>query len=266
MPSQNAGTRALAARLWAGLLLVAPAASATSDLPARLPPAPPDAADPLALHAALGGAALDLVEGQERILTFAPDRRERPGEIWLQAASVGVLPHPPERVRELLAATSEMREWLPLNPNYKAVLLAGSARVRCEVGSSSRRKARDVLTYAVESDETGVTWRLLSATSPLLPGSSVRFQVAPHPTRPGESLVSHVQVTGLPERGRLTRYLLSDDDNGRNRFWKDSLKHARRTHWALDAALSHPPGEGRAAAYLDHYAREFGASRPYWAR
>ncbi len=57
---------------------------------------------------------------------------------------------------------------------------------------------------------------------------------------------------------RLTR-------NIRNRFWKDANKHARRTHWAFDAALAHPPGADRTSLYLTHYEREFN-DLPYWAK
>ena len=44
---------------------------------------------------------------------------------------------------------------------------------------------------------------------------------------------------------------------GRNRYWKDANKHARRLHWAMDAALTHAPGRDREALYLDRYAMEF---------
>ena len=46
----------------------------------------------------------------------------------------------------------------------------------------------------------------------------------------------------------------------------DANKHARRIHWALDAALRHPPGGEREALYLEHYVRDFGGRLPYWAK
>ena len=70
----------------------------------------------------------------------------------------------------------------------------------------------------------------------------------------------------LPSSGRMTKYMTSDDKKGRNHFWRDASKHARRLHWALDAAIRYPPGEDRAQAYLDDYQREFGGSIPYWAQ
>ena len=97
-------------------------------------------------------------------------------------------------------------------------------------------------------------------------GSSVGWEAHAHPSREGQSIVVHRQRGELSGRGRLSNYLDSTDKQGRNRYWKDANKHARRLHWAMDAALSHPPGRDREALYLDRFAAEFNGGVPYWAK
>jgi hypothetical protein len=88
--------------------------------------------------------------------------------------------------------------------------------------------------------------------------------VQAHPTIPGACLVAHRQV-GLMPAGRMLKYLSSEDSEGRNRWWKDCNRHARRLHWAIDAAASEPPGREREGAYVAHYQREFRGKAPSWA-
>ena len=178
-----------------------------------------------------------------------------------------MLPHPPETVRGLLRQVGAYPTWVRLSPTYKELRVVGTARIETGVGKSSSPRTRELLAYTVAHSDDGTTWTLSSDERALEAGSTLSWKVVPVPgEKPGRSLVVHRQEGRLSGRGRLSRYLDSDDKQGRNRYWKDANKHARRLHWAMDAALTHPPGGDREALYLDRYAMEFDGGTPYWAR
>jgi hypothetical protein len=206
------------------------------------------------------------VEDEERVVTL--EERETPTAegVRIDALSVGVLSHPPEIALGVLRSVASYPEWLVLNPTYKEVRVHGADRMTVEIGKSDSPRAQRTLTYDVAAGASSVTWTVTASSSPVKPGSTITYEVAPHPTRPQVSVVVHRQVVLLPDEGRLTRYLTSDDDEGRNRYWKDANKHSRRTHWAVDAAIRHPAGRERRQLYLEHYQREFSGSLPYWAK
>lgn len=218
------------------------------------------------LLAALSAEDRDAVLRGDRVLTFAEERTPDGQGVNYRAISVGVLPHSPRAVRGLLEHTGAYAAWIPLSPTYKAVRVNGNRTVACDVGRSSARKARETLTYDVEHSGDGTTWWLASSKKALKSGSSLAWEIVPHPDDPERSLVIHRQTGRLSGKGRLSNYLDSTDKQGRNRYWKDANKHARRIHWAMDAALTHPPGRDREALYLDRYAAEFGGGLPYWAK
>jgi hypothetical protein len=200
-----------------------------------------------------------------RVVTFGEARVETGGRVEMSAVSVGTLRLAPDAVRSLLAQVSGYPSWLVLQPSYKRVRVQGTSRLIAEVGSAESAKAKRTMIYEVEIAGSVTTWRVVDSGSPLEPDSSVSYEVVAHPALEGACLVIHRQLGLLPDSGRMTKYLSSDDDRGRNRWWKDSNRHARRIHWAFDAALRAPAGKDRQQLYLEHYQREFGAAIPYWA-
>jgi hypothetical protein len=154
--------------------------------------------------------------------------------------------------------------WVALNPNYKTITPEGASKFRAGAGSADAQRAKRSFVYDVDVSDTTVTWRIVDSTLPFGQGSFLSYEVVPHPTLEGASLVVHRQVGLLPASGRVTKYLTSDDSKGVNRWWKDSTRHAKRTHWAIDAAISSPPGDERKATYLASYQREF-RELPFWA-
>ena len=230
------------------------------------PPALPSSETPEALLAALPEAERAEVLERRGVVTFAEVRSENGRGATYLAVSVGVLPHPPELVRGLLRQVNAYPTWVRLSPTYKEVRIVGASRIETGVGKSSAQRTRQMLSYTVSHSATGTTWTLASDERALEAGSTLSWEVQPLPGDPKSSLVIHRQEGRLSGRGRLSNYLDSDDKSGRNRYWKDANKHARRLHWAMDAALLHPPGREREAVYLDRYAMEFDGGAPYWAR
>jgi hypothetical protein len=249
----------------ASLLL---AASAPGDQPARPPPpeplALPDATDAASLYGALD----ELRRGQvddDRVVTFAEREQRIADGVELSAVSLGALDAPPSAVVSVLGDVRGYPSWLTLHPSYKSVRVEGASRMSCAIGSADAPKAKRTMVYDVEVREDGARWRVVDSGTPLQAGSYLELVVSPHPTVPGASLVVHRQVGFVPDQGRMTKYLTSDDDNGTNRWWKDSNRHARRLHWAIDAAIRNPPGRDRKAAYAASYQREFRGKVPWWA-
>lgn len=244
------------------VLLLAFAAAAG----AEPPPLPADES-PASLLAALPAAEREAVLDERRVVTFAEERLDNGRGAIYRALSVGVLPHPPGTVRGLLRQVGGYPDWVRLSPTYKEVRVPGAARIETGVGKSSSPRTRETLAYTVAHSDRGTTWTLSSDERALEAGSQLAWEVVPLPGSEGRrSLVVHRQEGRLSGRGRLSKYLDSEDKHGRNRFWKDANKHARRLHWAMDAALTHPPGRDREARYLDRYAVEFDGGTPYWAR
>ncbi len=245
-------------RLLPLILALAPAVAAE---PTQLPAE--DAAE--ALLAALPAADRAAVLAGERVVTFAEQRMPNGKGATYLAVSLGVLPHAPQAVEGLLARTMAYPTWVTLSPTYKAVRVSGGRRVDCDVGKSSSKRARGTLTYDIEFADSMTTWRLISRKKALEPGSTLTWEVLALAGDETRSLVIHRQRGHLSGKGRLSNYLDSTDKQGRNRYWKDANKHARRLHWAMDAALTHPPGRDCKALYLDRYATEFNGGVPYWA-
>ena len=238
--------------------------AATYDELAASPPILPATITPSALHAALTDAQRATVDRDMRVVTFAETTRRRGDVTEMEGVSLGMLPQPADAVISLLAALSDYPGWLTLQPSYKTVRLEGRSRLVVGIGSADAPKAKRQMIYDVEPSAGGATWTVVESGSPLLPGSLLQLMVEPHPTIPGACLVVHRQL-GLMPSGRMLKYLCSDDSEGRNRWWKDCNRHARRLHWALDAAASQPPGEERRGAYVAHYQREFHGKAPPWA-
>ncbi len=224
----------------------------------------PDSLAPAALHAALSDAERAVLDRGLRLVTFEQQISERGGRTRLHAVSLGTLLQPPAAVRSVLAEVGGYPDWVILHPSYKSVRVQGKTRMTAEIGSADARKAKRTMVYAIAPDDEGARWTVVESGSPLQPGSSIEFIVAPHPVIPDASLVAHVQ-TGLLGPGRMLRYLSAEDSDGRNRWWKDSNRHARRIHWAIDAAVTQPPGRERQHVYIGHFQREFGGKVPVWA-
>lgn len=238
-----------------------------ADIAALPKPAGPLPADesPAGLYAALGEADRKLVDDGMKVVTFDERVREAKGRTELLGVSIGTLRQPPDAVRSVLASLNDYPTWLKLHPSYKLVRTEGSSRLIAGIGSSDAPKSKRTMTYTVETTPTGARWVVVDSGTPLLAGSSLTFEVMPHPSIEGASLVVHRQV-GFLDGGRMLKYLASDDSKGQNRWWKDSNRHARRLQWALDAAITDPPGSERERAYIAHYQREFRGKVPYWAR
>lgn len=238
------------------------ASASADDLADAPPPLPPDRS-PLALHAALSPAQRLALESDRKVITFAHRMSRQGDSTMLTGISLGMLPHPPDAVRALLADVGAYPDWLRLQPSYKSVRADGN-RIVAGIGSANAPKTKRQMIYDIEPTPAGVLWTVVDSGSPLEPGSTLEYFVAAHPTVPGASLVVHEQVGLLPP-GRMLKYLSSDDSNGRNRWWKDSNRHARRVHWAFEVAASEPPGDERRRAYIAHFQREFGGKVPIWA-
>jgi hypothetical protein len=239
---------------------------ATLTATAHAVPLPSRNADARALLAALPDADREAVLAGERVVTFEELRTANGRGVSYLAVSLAVLDHAPRPVRGLFTQATDYPTWIPLSPTYKEVRVAGGRRIACRIGKSTSRRARETLTYDVAFAGPVTTWSLTSKRHALLPGSTLAWEVVAIDGEPDRSLVIHRQSGHLSGKGRLSSYLDSSDKQGRNRYWKDANKHARRLHWAMDAALSHPPGQDREARYLDSYASEFGGAIPYWAK
>lgn len=237
--------------------------AATYDELAAAPPELPASASPEALHAALSPSQRATVDRDQRVVTFAHRIRKRGSTTELVGVSLGALPHPPEVVRRLLSDVAGLPDWIRLQPSYKTARVDGS-RLTAGIGSASEPKAKRTMIYEIEPTAQGALWTVVDSGTPLEAGSTLEFVVVPHPSMPGASLVVHEQ-TGLVPQGRMLKYMTSDDKEGRNRWWKDCNRHARRLHWAMEAACSQPPGDERRRAYVGHFQREFGGKVPFWA-
>jgi hypothetical protein len=257
-----------AARTWSSLLLLLPTL-ALGKKPVEQAPEPhalPAATDAASLYGALEDWERQVLDEEMRVITFGERIEEKPDRIEMLAISIGTLRQPPEAVLSALHAVNDYPDWVTLHPSYKTVEIVGASRMRCGVGDASSPKPKRVMTYEITPSASGVEWRVLDSGTQIEPDSSLVFEVAPHPKIPGASLVVHRQFGLLPDEGRLQKYLASDDKEGRNRWWKDSNRHAKRLHWAIDAALAWPPGAERKKAYVESYQREFGGKLPYWAQ
>lgn len=228
------------------------------------PPPLPGTHDAAALHAALPPAMRATVDGDLRVVTFAHASSPAKGRTELVGISVGTLMHPPESVRAVLLALNAYPDWLGLHPSYKTVRVEGQSRLVAGVGSAGAPKAKRQMIYTVEPADAGVRWTVVDSGTQLEPGSLVELTVAPHPVLAGASLVVHRQV-GLVPPGRMLKYLSSIDKKGRNRWWADCNRHARRLHWAIDAVLSESAPAERRGVYIGHFQREFHGEVPYWA-
>jgi hypothetical protein len=240
------------------------AAAATYEELAAAPPALPSSLAPADLYATLTEAQRATVDKDQRVVTFAERIGKGDGATRLEGVSIGMMREEPATIVALLAALDGYPDWLRMQPSYKSVRLEGRSRLVCGIGSTDSTKAKRQMTYDVTPRADGVTWTVVDSGTPLQRGSFLELIVAPHPTIPGASLVVHHQV-GLVPAGRMLNYLASDDKEGRNRWWKDCNRHARRLHWAIDAAVANPPGEQRRSAYVASYQREFRGKSPVWA-
>jgi hypothetical protein len=240
------------------------ATAATYEELAAAPPPLPAALDPLSLHAALTPAQRATVDEEQRVVTFA-QRITRRGDLTeLEGVSIGTMRQPPSAVVQVLSSVEGYADWLRLQPSYKSVRVEGT-RLLAGIGSADEPKVKRQMRYDVVPGPSGVTWTVTESGTPLQPGSVLELSVVAHPTVPGASLVAHRQVGLLPQ-GRMLKYLGSEDKEGRNRWWKDSNRHARRLHWAIDAACAQPPGTERVSVYVAHHQREFRGKSPSWSR
>ena len=246
------------------LALSLPAWAGPPSQPAPEPPAMPAAKGALAVYQSLDEATRSAVDGG-KVLTFGERHTTVGDHTELLCESVGVLQDSPESVKALLANVEDYPTWLTLQPSYKTVRVVGADRVSCEIGAPESPKPKRTLVYQVAQSGETTTWSVVDSTTPLHDDSHLSFEVVPHPTIAGACIVLHQQLGLLPASGRMVKYLESDDSKGQNRWWKDSMRHARRVHWAFDAAVRHPPGQERKATYIEHFQREFNGELPWWA-
>lgn len=236
-------------------------------LPVRAVPLPSagPGAGPRVLLEALSDEDRSAVLAGDRVITFDELRSPNGKGTTYVAVSLGVLAHSPRAVKGLLASPSDYPTWVTLSPTYKALRVDGGRRIACDIGKSSSKRARETLTYDVVLAGPVTTWSLTTRKHALAEGSTLSWEVLPVPGDENRSFVIHRQTGHLSGKGRMSNYLDSDDKQGTNRYWKDANKHARRLHWAMDAALTHPPGRDRKDVYLDRYAADFNGGVPYWA-
>jgi len=206
------------------------------------PHALPAATDAASLYGALEDWERLVLDEEMRVITFGERIEEKPDRVEMLAVSIGTLRQPPEAVLSALHAVNGYPDWVTLQPSYKTVEIVGASRMRCGVGDAASPKPKRVMTYEITPSASGVEWRVLDSGTQIEPDSTITLEVAAHPKMPGASLVVHRQFGLLPDEGRLQKYLASDDTEGRNRWWKDSNRHARRLHWAIEAALEWPRG------------------------
>lgn len=253
--------------LLAGVLLVqaSPAGARGPKAAAPEPPALPAATDALGLRESLGPEARAALDDAQGVVTFGQVEKDAGDGVELLAVSLGTLRVPPEGLRALLAKIGDYPTWVTLQPSYKRVRIQGASRMIADVGSAESPKAKRTMTYDVETSGATTTWRVVESRTSLRRGSSVSFEIAPHPSLADASLIVHRQLGLLPKGDRMTSYLAADDDKGRDRWWKDANRHARRLHWAMDAALRFPPGGDRNGHYVENYQREFMGKIPWWA-
>lgn len=262
--SYRTGLKPLLGGLLLALLSAGSGQAAKAVVPAPEPPPLPAATDARGIYDALDPESRARVDVEQRVVTFAEQRCEVPDRVEMLAVSIGMLRVSPDSVISLLEKISGYPAWLLLQPSYKRARIQGSSRLIADVGSADSPKAKRTMSYDVSSNGAITTWLVADSGTALQPGSFVSFEVIPHPTIEGASLVVHRQFGILPLSGRMTKYLGDDDDKGQNHWWKDASRHAQRIHWAFDAAIRFPPGTDRSSLYVEHHQREFNGKAPYW--